>query len=500
MKNFQLNFITNKSLVRWLQILDELEKNSICNANRLANITNSTTRTIGKDIYQIRSYFQKTISIQSTHNGYLFKQFSATEYAEKKASLLSEEPLFVILEKIFFRELYSVEEWADYLHLSKNTFLKYIQHMQNQLFHFDLEVILDPVNIIGNEADVRNFFCKFFYESDITPHTVFPSAAAQQAVNEMSDLFENESYQNTSFSLYTYLLYISIERYTQGNVIDITEELHHALRHSVQLFHFQKINTVIDTYYGFKLSENELIFLFVCVITQRKLGSLNIEHKFCLSYNHWPQIGALTNEFFEILDNSSEDNKKDHILLESFFTTAKLKECISDSANKNTADINTFVKQTFTTDFDKYYKFLENNIHYNSLYSSKYLVDFCTNLVIYVETIRETYWQCKMNIAFIFEGNNNITQFFEALAKKYFGHYQNVFFPNSGEVNQLYLKKHHINLVITNYYEHIEEFSNITECILFKTIPDASDWNRLLEKINPKITNQYLLSDKNTTV
>ncbi|MGH1630711.1 hypothetical protein ABE937_01675 [Enterococcus casseliflavus] len=50
MKNFQLSFVTSKSTVRWLQILSEFEKNEICSASQLAEVTTSTTRTIGKDI------------------------------------------------------------------------------------------------------------------------------------------------------------------------------------------------------------------------------------------------------------------------------------------------------------------------------------------------------------------------------------------------------------------------------------------------------------------
>ncbi len=183
-------------------------------------------------------------------------------------------------------------------------------------------------------------------------------------------------------------------------------------------------------------------------------------------------------------------------MLESFFTTAKLKECLSVSANRNTDDINTFIQNTFPNEFHTYYYFFKNNPHYNAIFSSTYLTDFCSNLVIYIETIREKYWKQKKNIAFIFEGNNNVVQFIEALANKYLQHHQNLYFPNSAEVNSSYLEQNHIDLLITNYSEHITEFREITECLLFKSIPAASDWNRLLEKINPKIINQYVLKDR----
>lgn len=496
MQNFQLNFVTNKTTVRWLKMLNTLEKSTVCSATELAKISHSTSRTIGKDVHHIRDYFQDAILLRSTHHGYVLIQLSVTAYEEKKAALLSNEPLFIILESIFFSELHALDEWSDKLYLSKKTLAKYLSNLQDQLTHFDLRLSKDPVNIIGNEADIRKFFCTLFYESKITPHTVFPSLAAHQAVNEMSHLFENESYQNTSFSLYTYLLYITLERYLQGHTVVISKELHHALRHSVQLFHFQQINVVIDKYYDLKLSENELIFLFVSIITQRKLSNVTIEQKFCLSYNHWSHIGALTNDFAQLLALSPQHDKRSLIFLESFFTTAKLKECMSVSANRNTEDINLFIQQIFPNEFLRYHEFLAHNTNYLAIYSKAYLTDFCSNLVIYIETIRLRYWRKKQHIAFIFEGNNNITQFIEALSDKYFDVHHRIFYPHSGEVNQSYLINNHIDLLVTNYPEHMREFRDVTDCLLFKSIPDAADWNRLIKQLNPKIMNQYQIVDK----
>ncbi len=42
----------------------------------------------------------------------------------------------------------------------------------------------------------------------------------------------------------------------------------------------------------------------------------------------------------------------------------------------------------------------------------------------------------------------------------------------------------------------MREFRDVTDCLLFKTIPDAADWNRLIKQLNPKIMNQYQIVDK----
>nr|WP_232844523.1 hypothetical protein [Enterococcus innesii] len=149
---------------------------------------------------------------------------------------------------------------------------------------------------------------------------------------------------------------------------------------------------MIDKYFEFQFPHDELVFLFVSIITKRKLQNVIVEQKFCLSYNHWPKIRELTNSFYQLLNVTSPNPKNDLILIESFFTTAKLRECLSTSANRNIWDVNTFIRKTFPKEFAFYQRFLENNPFYQELYSPQYLPDFCANLVIYIESVRERYW------------------------------------------------------------------------------------------------------------
>lgn len=122
MENFQLNFVTNKSVARWLQILNEFEKNEICSASHLSELTNSTTRTIGKDIGYLNEYFGELVRISSTNLGYRFELFDYTSYEKEKASLLANEPLFILLENIFIGELKTIDEWSEHFFYLKLLF------------------------------------------------------------------------------------------------------------------------------------------------------------------------------------------------------------------------------------------------------------------------------------------------------------------------------------------------------------------------------------------
>ncbi len=49
-----------------------------------------------------------------------------------------------------------------------------VQRIHEQLASFWSPASIDPVNIVGEEADIRNFFCTF-YETDSTPHCISAS-------------------------------------------------------------------------------------------------------------------------------------------------------------------------------------------------------------------------------------------------------------------------------------------------------------------------------------
>ena len=93
--------------------------------------------------------------------------------------MLENEPLFHIIEGIFQRQIKEIGEWADQLHFSESSLLRYFKMVENELARYRLTLSLKKVDFIGKEIDIRSFFHDFYYESEITPHTVLPSIAIQ---------------------------------------------------------------------------------------------------------------------------------------------------------------------------------------------------------------------------------------------------------------------------------------------------------------------------------
>ena len=84
--------------------------------------------------------------------------------------MLENEPLFHIIDGIFQRQIKEIGEWADQLHFSESSLLRYFKMVENELARYRLTLSLKKVDFIGKEIDIRSFFHDFYYESEITPH------------------------------------------------------------------------------------------------------------------------------------------------------------------------------------------------------------------------------------------------------------------------------------------------------------------------------------------
>ena len=71
-------------------------------------------------------------------------------------------------------------------------------------------------------------------------HTIFPSVSAQQAVVKSVVCIRMTSIESTSFFLYTCLLYISVERFMQGNTVNVNNHLRCVLTDRMQQVHAEK--------------------------------------------------------------------------------------------------------------------------------------------------------------------------------------------------------------------------------------------------------------------
>ena len=134
---------------------------------------------------------------------------NSSDYLTKKRALIADEILFHIIESIFHHDLLTSSEWAEKYHISESTVLRYLRKVQPIFSSYRLEIQTNPVSFVGEEINIRKFFHDFYYESEITGHTIFPPIAIQNITASAFSKCYQLNQHTCSFGEFNYYLYIT---------------------------------------------------------------------------------------------------------------------------------------------------------------------------------------------------------------------------------------------------------------------------------------------------
>jgi hypothetical protein len=485
LRELQLSFITNTATGRCMRILDLFELEPATSTRALAAASSSTPRTIVTDINDMKAYFKGAIEIESSHKGYIFSILNPAKYVAFKRALIADEILFHIVESVFQCEEKRPSEWAEKYHISESTILRYLKKMQPVLREYRLRLDYSPITFLGNEMDLRKFFHDFYYESEIMAHTIFPPIAIHDiTVKAFSDC-QRTNKQACSFGELNYYLYITLERYCVGRSIKLNRKIVELFAENPDFLEFSEINQYIFEHYQQILPLEELLYLFLLIWCRRSIADVATEEYFCDTYNQWPEINQLAQDYVASCFPDTKDFNRDRILIESFFTVAKIKHLLAPLLNHTIADVSHYAQQLFPEAYLSCLTFLSNSLIATDTWNKRSLKHLSASLTIYSESIKSRYWHSKQNVAFLFEGSYMICQYLKSKSMHYLHSSKKFFFPDSNELSPDYLKANNIDLVVTNYTEYVGDYANDIDCLLFKTFPDKNDWNKLAKILNP---------------
>ncbi|MEC5317159.1 helix-turn-helix domain-containing protein [Enterococcus casseliflavus] len=492
MKEFQLKFISNKQIVRSLKILSLLQNHSVITMKELASVTNSSDRTILTDIHRIKDHFKDTISLEPTPIGYTFEIQNLRDYNEKKRALLEEEPLFQIVESIFFSECQHINEWSEQLFTTISTLNKLFKNITPLLKDYGISLSHNPVDFVGDEIDIRHFFHDFYYESDVTPHTIFPSLDIQETALTISRAAFFEEYSFISFTDFNYIIYITLTRILSGKSIEKVNKKaldlkNHLINHSnvCVLVH---IKDLLLEYFNTEVNEIELFYLFIQLNTRRSAVSFKTEKLFIDRFNLWPEIKELAHNYTHAIDTPERYLKDGYIFFESFFISIKARYCLSPTLNQNLEDISMRVKMTFPLEFQKTYRFISSTLKEEYKLPDKQLEDITANLVLYTDSLRNFHWSSSKNIAILLEGNRFVVENIRSNAQRYLGKHCSLFFPDVTQLSTDYFQTYNIDFIVTNYNDYLINLDYGLPIILFDTTPSKKDWYKLFQKLIPNLT------------
>lgn len=491
MKNLQLKFLTNKEAIRWLTILNILERGRVWTSQQISDQTSISSRTVIKEIQAIRDYFGETIELETSNAGYVFKEREYTKYSSLKRQLVESDPLFIILNSILIGELQSIEEWAFHFHLSESTMKRHFLSVIPILKEYDIHLSLTPVDFVGKEVNIRKFFKDFYYEVEITPHTLVPFEEVQEVINYLEKEIRENLETNILPADFRYFLYIMIHRSKKKKVVpEVLLTVPYTQREQRFL---ELLKEDIVKIYGHSLSENELNILFIYLVSYRTIIHTESEYQYCNRFQDSTRESTLTKKFIERYDTELFKKRipeEAWVFLEAFFISIRLLDKLGSIMNKTSPNIIEFCQQNYPKEYSFTLNFFMSNYHEMNI-EEAYLEDLSASLVLTVEAVRDIHVRNARKIAFLLEGSYYVVRLIEAKVYRYLRGYHKIFFPTIEELTPKYFRKNQIDLLVTNHEDHITDLIQDIDYLIFKTIPDGEDWNRLLNQINPQITRDF---------
>lgn len=479
MRDLQLQFIHDRSTARRFQLLDTLEREQFVTTHYIAKKLDVSQRTIMSDIQELRMHFGESINLKADSSGYRFNENDILTYVQKKQDLLSNEPLYEIIGNIFYGELDTLEEAADYLNYSSGSLRRILQTVQPVLRRYGLAFQMNPINLTGDENGIRKFFFDFYYEGSQTPHSLHPPGDFHKTLIEKlsaeADTIELDT--GVGIASFYFIIYIAFERYRQGFHIQLPTYLEENILKEPDYVRLTSFISTIGEGYGFSLSQAEVAYIHYMLLAQRAVRSIESESIFYNRFCLWPEIEIVAKQYVDDFPYEGWKQKNLITYFKSFFLSIKIKEALSPVLNKGMQDVIQSIQYNQIKQYQANLKFIEKNSFILHL-SSKYLPDIAANLTIFSDLLAQLYAPRK-NIYFLIEGDESTRQAIYLKANQLLRSHHKLTFLTIWSLSQEKLDDEHIDLIVTNYSPYISEYIGDNNYVLINPIPKAKDWKNI---------------------
>ena len=157
--------LLSKKSHRQLELLELLfEHKRWFHRSELAELLNCTERAVKDDLSHVKSAFPYLIFHSST-NGIRIINTDDSDIEMVYHHFFKHSTHFLILEFIFFNEGCQAESICKEFYISSSSLYRIISQINKVIKRqFQFEISLTPVQIIGNERDIRYFFAQYFSE------------------------------------------------------------------------------------------------------------------------------------------------------------------------------------------------------------------------------------------------------------------------------------------------------------------------------------------------
>ncbi|KMT61427.1 mga helix-turn-helix domain-containing protein [Listeria fleischmannii 1991] len=483
MDELHTKLIFPKSLQRQSIILNKLfESSTALSVNELSQELDVSVRTIVNDLDYLTDMLPSTVKI-NIDKFKLINLESTDSYAfyEFLTTVVTISPLYKIIDSLFIDELHNLEDWADILFVSEKTLQRYLFKLRELLEVYELKLSFNPVNIVGQEENIRLFFYAFYASGNL--HLRSPGGMEKEITEKLSEaLSEHIELIRTQKTRSLYWAMILYRRYRQGKYINtsISKDNFPGYFDTYKNIHIEIIEAYgIDTK---KMPDEEFLFI----------DYLALEN---ILYS----VGNTYSEFRmrKMIDNSVNYRFLEFILIHEFKINSKIGEAMrthtmlfnnmqalsqfSPLFQKNKIELNLMIKKKYPIIFNKWLKIMRKYDLTRSRFI-EYLEDFCVKLTmltsLYVE--QEHIYR---RVVFILTGENIYIDYITNQFKKMNSEDININFKYDTYIQKGLLES--TDIFITNTKVRLEGAEEAGIPVIYVSLfPTSSDFQRIESLLN----------------
>ncbi|MGM0294550.1 helix-turn-helix domain-containing protein [Enterococcus sp. AZ062] len=487
MRELQIAFITNAEVRRWMRILTIIEREHHFTIVALSERLMISQRTMVKDIQAIKSYFGKTIELLSLYNGFHFDERDRVGYQEKKEQLLENEVLLEIVGTIFYGEPVALADLAHQYNYAESTLRRFLVKIEPILAEYGLSLTLTPVNVVGEEINIRKFFFDFYYSSEQTPFTIRPPEGLHPLIlNELSGkLGSYELGTGTTVSAFYYHLYITMVRVKQHQFISLPEGLKNVDYQEKDFQLLYSLQARIHEEYEIYLPKEEFAWVHLSVISKRTIHRVDQERTFSQRFNQWDGLEQVVSDYLSdpFFDQWATDTLGG--FMTSFLVSRLMNEALSPVLNKELVEVRQMVKETYGQIYEINDYFLQTHAQVLP-FSAATIEDVAVSFTLYMDMLFR-YYQPVKQVLFLLEGDYLVVQSIRLQARELLSAHNHLLFIPLQELTQERLNDEQIDLIVTNYRPYLLDYVLKTEYVLMNSIPTDQDWARVKHQLNPLI-------------
>lgn len=484
MRQLQLDFMVNSMSTRWIQILNNIEKEPNFTLVALSKRLSVSQRTLGKDINGIKEYFGEHIILCAKQTGYRFEEVNHDCYMDKKADLVKSEILFAVIGQIFRGELKPFQELALEYNYGESSFRRFLLRAEKPLKSYDLKLSLNPVTLVGDEENIRKFFYDFYYLGEYTTHTIQPPKIIHSLILEnLSDyLGDYEVGTGVSAAEFYFLVYLMMNRVQQGKFVTLTFFKKQRITKAKDFIMLYSLRDLLANAFNINIPKDEFIWLYLILVAQRTINQIERERHFYSLFNQRPLIKSVAWKYFSNFQFEGWDRKILTDLLSSFLASKSLTYTLHPIWNKQLAEERDQAIVNHSQAYQTNRQFLRQHQKVLGL-GEQFFEDVVVEFTLFTNLLLRTYYP-KKSVLFLLAGNSIVVQTLYQQAKQRIGHNHRIQLLPLQELTSDRIDAEEIDLVVTNYRPYLWEYSLKKDYLLVNTIPSENDWTRITKQLN----------------